>query len=60
MPELFLGEKKFGSQIFGFKKLGKKFERVKKFGFDFFWHESSSWVEIRLHTEFDRVWLRRS
>ena len=26
----------------------------------FFWHESSSWVEIRLHTEFGRVWLCRS
>ena len=24
------------------------------------WHESSSWVEIRLHTEFGRVWLCRS
>ena len=23
----------------------------------FFCHESSSWVEIRLHTEFGRVWL---
>ena len=25
-----------------------------------FWHESSSLVEIRLHTEFGRVWLCRS
>ena len=25
-----------------------------------FLHESSSWVEIRLHTEFGRVWLCRS
>ena len=25
-----------------------------------FLHESSSWVEIRLHTEFGRVWLSRS
>ena len=23
-------------------------------------YESSSWVEIRLHTEFGRVWLSRS
>ena len=29
-------------------------------GDPFFWHESSSWVEIRLHTEFGRVWLCRS
>ena len=29
--------------------------------YDFFnFHESSSWVEIRLHTEFGRVWLCRS
>ena len=25
-----------------------------------FSHESSSWVEIRLHTEFGRIWLCRS
>ena len=25
-----------------------------------FLHESSCWVEIRLHTEFGRVWLCRS
>ena len=29
-------------------------------GLTIFWHESSSWVEIRLHTEFGRVWLCRS
>ena len=26
----------------------------------FLLHESSSWVEIRLHSEFGRVWLCRS
>ena len=25
-----------------------------------FYNESSSWVEIRLHTEFGQVWLSRS
>ena len=27
-------------------------------GDPFFWHESSSWVEISLHTKFGRVWSR--
>ena len=39
----------FGSEIF----LGVK----KNVGRNYFCHESSSWVEIRLHTEFGRVWL---
>ena len=47
-----------------FFRIGSKsnFEKsVNFFGVDpIFLHESSSWVEIRLHTEFGRVWLCRS
>ena len=32
----------------------------KKIGQNCFCHESSSWLEIRLHTEFGQVWLCRS
>ena len=40
--EIFLGSKKVWVGIYFGKKIGS----------EFFWHESSSWVEIRLHTKF--------
>ena len=45
-----LGKKNVGSK--------KKFRKKNWVKF-FFWHGSFSWVELRLHTEFGKIWLRK-